>query len=80
MRMVNQEEAVAKRQQLVWYASFSFRQVWVSPRMCGLRPLSIRWEGLVVHSTCTLNIVWHEAGVVALFYRHGARKGVHSVY
>ena len=35
---------------------------------------------LVVHSTCTWNIVWHEACVLALFHRHGARKGAHSVY
>ena len=34
----------------------------------------------MVHSTCTLSIVWHEACVLALSYWHGARKGVHSVY
>ena len=56
------------RQQLFLCASFRLGKY--GTRMCGLRPLSIRWGG----DGGTLSIVWLEACVLALFYWHGARR------
>ena len=79
--MVNWEEAMAKthRHQLFLCASFRLGKYGSHLGCVGCSSPLYKVGVLVVHSTCTLSIVWHDTCVLALTYWHGVRKGVHSV-